>query len=74
MFGIPIDDNQTIKVINFMIILGKWFINNSRTLNKPINFQNYIAFVKTKIDQIMLSKPTNNVDPQLWEIDLLIAL
>ena len=37
MYGIPIDHNQTIKVINFMIILDKWFINNSKNLDKPVN-------------------------------------
>ena len=74
MFGIPIDYNQTIKAINFMIILGKWFINNSRSLDIPINFQNNLAFLKTKIDQMILNKTIINVDPHLWEIDLLIAL
>ena len=74
IFGIPIFHNQSIAAINFIILLGKWYINNVRSLNKPLNFLNFLRLVKTKTDEIILIKTTNNVDPQMWKIDLLIAL
>ena len=74
IFGIPIFHNQSITAINFIILLGKWYINNIRSLNKTWNFQNFLTFVKIKTDEIILIKTTNNVDPQMWEIDWLIAL
>ena len=70
-FRIPIYNNQSINAVNFIFILGKWFINNSRSLNKPINFKN---FLRTKINEKILSNAVNNMDAQLWEIDMLIAL
>ena len=74
IFGIPISYNPTINAINFIIILGKWYINNVRTLNKTISFPPFLKLIKRKINEIILIKTTNNIDPKLWEIDLLIAL
>ena len=74
VFGIPIDQNQAIQAINFIILLGKWFINNSRTQNQQLTFKTFLRLLKKKIEEIILSKTINNVDPQLWEMDMVIAL
>ena len=74
VFGIPIDQNQAIRAINFIILLGKLFINNSRTQNQQLIFKTFLRFLKKKIEEIILSKMINNVDPQIWEMDMLIAL
>ena len=73
IFGIPLDQNQTIKAIKFMIILGKWFINNCRSSDKSINFQNFLILWRTKFNQIIMRKNINYWDPQLWEIDMSIS-
>ena len=74
MFGIPIDHNQAIRAINFIILLGKWFINNARSQNQHLIFKTFLKFLKKKIEEIILCKTINNVDPQLWEMDMVIAL
>ena len=74
IFRIPISHNPAINAINFIIILGKWYINNVRTSNKIISFPPFLKLIKRKINQIIFIKTTNNIDPKLWEIDLLIAL
>lgn len=53
-----------------MIILEKWFINNVRTQNYDISFPNFFKLIKRKIDEIIVNKATNNVDPKIWEIAL----
>ena len=58
----------------FIIILGKWYINNVRTLNKEINMPFFLKFVKNKVDEIFFIKAINDIMPKIWEIDLLIAL
>ena len=74
IFGIPISYNPTINAINFIIILGKWYINNERTSNKIISFPPFLKLIKSKINEIIFIKTTINIDPKLWEIDFLIAL
>ena len=56
IFGIPISYNPTINAINFLIILGKWYINNVRTLNKEISMPSFLKFVKKKVDEFFLHK------------------
>ena len=74
IFGIPINHNPAINAINFLILLGKWYINNVRTSNKIINFQAFLKLGKRKIDEIIFIKTMNDTHPNTWEIDLLIAL
>ena len=38
IFGLPSYNNPDFKLINFLILIGKWFLNNSKTQGKPIFF------------------------------------
>ena len=49
LLGIPIDINDT-KLINFLILLGKKFINNKKGQKQPIYFFEFIFFIKDKLD------------------------
>ena len=49
------------NAINFIIILGKWYINNVRTLNKEINMPSFLKFVKNKVDEIFFIKAINDI-------------
>ena len=49
--GIPINtDNH--NLLNFIILIGKWFINQCRTANKPIYFIPFLMILKDKVQTI----------------------
>ena len=73
LFGIPIHD-EGIKSINFIILMGKWFINKSRTQDKVLNLHTFLKMLKTKIDMIIYNKTINNKEPDEWEMNLAIML
>ena len=73
LFGIPIHD-EGIKSINFIILMGKWFINKSRTQDKVLNLHTFLKMLKNKIDMIIYNKTINNKDPDEWEMNLAIML
>ena len=50
LFGIPIFNDPNIQIINFLIIITKWYINQCRTKGKNIFFIEMISIVKNKID------------------------
>ena len=73
LFGIPIKE-ENIDTINFINLLGKWYINKTRTQNKPLAFNEFLQILKNKIDMIVYNKNINNIDPRDWEIHLMIML
>ena len=73
LFGIPIQD-EGIKPINFIILMGKWFINKRRTHEKSLNLNAFFTILKNKINMIVYNKTVNNEDADEWEINLMTML
>ena len=74
LFRICIDNNESINIINFLILLGKQFINKSRTNKEPLYFIKFISLLKNKIENIIYTKNNNSQDVKSWERDLADAL
>ena len=47
IFGIPIYNNSDFKIINFLILIEKWYM---KTQNKLIYFIEFIAIIKEKTE------------------------
>ena len=71
LFGIPIYNNKDINIINFLIMIGKWFINQCRMNETPIYFINYLYIVKEKIEIIILNNSLNDYENSDWQEALL---
>ena len=56
LFGICIDDNESFMTLNFLILLGKLFINRSRNNGEPIYYINFLSLLKEKIQNIIYIK------------------
>ena len=74
LFGICIDNNESFNIINFLILLGKQFINKSRTNKEPLYFIKFISLLKNKIENIIYTKVINSQDVKSWERVLADAL
>ena len=54
LFGINMNSgDQNIKVINFIILLGKWYINNTKQNEKPLYFFDFLTLLQNKIIAIV---------------------
>ena len=73
LFGIPIQD-EGIKPINFIILMGKWFINKRWTDEKSLKLNTFFKILKNKIDIIVYIKTINNKDADEGEINHMIML
>ena len=47
---LPTYKNPDLKIINFIVLIGKWYLNNSKTQNKPIYFFDFISLDKEKTE------------------------
>ena len=54
LLGLHLQTNPKIKCINYLILLGKWFLNNKNTSKCPIFVKEYMHFVRTKLEVLYL--------------------
>ena len=65
IFGIP-HKEENIDLFNFIILIGKWYINKIRTRNQPLLLNNF--------DMIICNKTINLQNLHNWEMTLSILL
>ena len=46
IFGIPTNHNSDTKILNFLILIGKWYINKSKIKQTPIYFIEYLSILR----------------------------
>ena len=67
IFGIPNAPNEHLELINFVIIMTKWYINNQRSENKPLYFIELINIIKGKIKSMTLANSMNSRTNKPWQ-------
>ena len=70
LFGLPTNNNPDLKLTNFLILIGKWYLNNSKTQNKPIYFLDFITLIKDKTEVLRRINKMNNEEVESWVADL----
>ena len=51
IFGIPLGKNNIeLKIVNYLILLGKWYINKCRSSNTNVYFIELLNLTKNKLD------------------------
>ena len=74
LFGLPTHNNSDLKLTNFLILIGKWFLNNCKTQNKPLYFLDFISLIKDKIEILKTISISNNENVETWVDDLWAAI
>ena len=70
LLGIPCRANSELLMINYLILLGKWYINERKTKDKLILFQDILAQLKSKLvvfHDLFSSKFRNNKLGKVYE-------
>ena len=62
LFGIPHAVHKDLKLINFVILLAKWYINKQRSDEKPLFFIELLNIIKTKVKILIVA---NNMSDRL---------
>ena len=50
IFGIPDTKNPDIRLLNFLILMGKWYINKCRSKENQIYFFEFLMILKNKVN------------------------
>ena len=74
IFGILNDNDQYVQMINYIILIAKWYIHKNKEQNKPQYFIEFLGILKNKIDIIIFMNALKERDNKDWQIILLDLL
>ena len=74
IFGIPDTKNPDINILNFLILMGKWYINKCRSKDNQIYFFEFLTILKNKVDIMTYRSVEGDVGLSPWLEVLLNAL
>ena len=74
LFGLPAYNSPDLKLINFLILIGKWYLNHSKTQNKTIYFLDFISLIKEKTEILRNISILNNEEVVSWVSDLWVVV
>ena len=52
LFGLPTNNYVDTKLLNFLILMGKWYINKKKSNKNPIYFFEYLAILRDKVNTL----------------------
>ena len=67
LFGIPNAINEDLELINFVIIITKWYINSQRNEDKPLFFIELLNIMKIKIKTLIIANNMNDRMNKPWQ-------
>ena len=47
------DNNQYVQMVNYIILMAKWYINKNKEQNKPLYLIELLGIFKNKINMII---------------------
>ncbi len=66
LFGIPIKNDTNIQILNFLILISKWYINNTKTKKEPLYFFDLLALIREKVEVMVKSKIIGGMPTERW--------
>ena len=71
LFGIPINNDDNMKLLNFFIIITKSYINKTKVLEKQLFFIELLSYIRKKVRIIEYINSSRGVDGLRWHNALL---
>ena len=66
LFGIPTNHYSDTRILNFLILIGKWYINKSKTKQTPIYFIEYLSILRDKVNTLINIPQMEGQDADSW--------
>ncbi len=71
LFGIPYQKMQhELEIINFILLLGKWYINKTKTNKQPLYLISFLELLHNKIIWIQQANKMQDRPDKEWQIML----
>ena len=67
LFGIPMPDNPDIEAINYITMVGKWYINANRTNEKALYMLEFLELLKGKMEATLEGNKMFNRPNKEWQ-------
>ena len=66
LFGIPITNYDDTRLLNVLILIGKWFINKNKIKQTPLYFIEYIQILKDKVNTVTYIQRSEGLGVEPW--------
>ena len=66
LFGLP-NNSDDLKILNYIILTGKWYINQCKSAEKSILLINYINIIKDKLEIMITRNNLKEAENAEWQ-------
>ena len=73
IFGLP-NNSDDLKIINYVILIAKWYINQCKSADRSIFFINFLTILKEKLEIIMYNNAIKYTVNSDWQSRLSLIL
>ena len=67
LFGINPSNDPNLKIINYLILMGKWYINNTKQDENVLYFFDFLRILQGKIGTFIRANSINNKEMAEWQ-------
>ena len=71
IFGIPSNNSVDINIINYIILLGKWYINKTRARGNHLYVFEFLKILRDKMECVSQATMAKYLEPKDWQEELL---
>ena len=66
IFGIPMDNSADMDIINYLIIMCKWYINKNKCMEKSLHLFEFLHLINERIHNINHINISKGMEPIEW--------
>ena len=70
IFGIPLSNDSDTELLNFLILLGKKYINYNKSNEMPLIFILFLEYARDKIDTLVRINVNKGIENLQWQSKL----
>ena len=74
IFGIPLNNDPYTHLINYIILVAKWYINKNKEQIKPLYFIQLQIILKNKTESMIFTNTLKDRENKNWQTMLLELL
>ena len=74
IFGIPSNNSVDINIMNYIILLGKWYIHKARSSGNQLYVFEFLKILRGKIECVIQATVAKDLKPKEWQEELLSIL
>ena len=67
LFGMKSNNDPNIKIINYLILIGKWYINNTKQNETALFFIDFLQIVQGKVSTLLHTNQMNDRQTEEWQ-------